>query len=195
MYNLDFKDGIGLIEDETIDLVFTDPPYPKSYMYLYDYLADYCPRVMKHGASLLTIVPHYALEQVMDKFRGKLKYRWVICMNQFTGSHPRMAMGIEVMWKPILWYVKGSYPSGRGFLRDGIEIINTEGQTKPSGHKWEQSLDWCMYYIEKLTKEDDLVLDPYMGSGTVAVACKLLNRRFIGFEIDKEYYDIAITRT
>jgi hypothetical protein len=53
---------------------------------------------MKYGASLMTIVGHYALETVMQYFSGRLKYRWMVCINQFEGKHARMAMGIEVMW-------------------------------------------------------------------------------------------------
>lgn len=44
------------------------------------------------------------------------------------------------------------------------------------------------------SNEGDLVLDPFMGSGTVAKVCMQNNRRFIGFEISKEYYDIIIER-
>ena len=39
-----------------------------------------------------------------------------------------------------------------------------------------------------------MILDPFLGSGTTAVACKRLNRHFIGVEIDKEFYDIAVDR-
>lgn len=193
IYNQDCLDGIKLIDNESIDLIFTDPPYLKEYLYCYDYLANECPRIMKKGASLMTIVGHFALEEVMLKFKGKLKYRWINCMNQFNGSHARMAMGIEVLWKPILWYVKESYPHGRGFLRDGIEIKGKAGQKKEK-HKWEQDTDWAEYYISKLTKEGDVVLDPFMGSGTVAEVCKKLNRNFIGFEKDIQYYNICLER-
>jgi len=190
----DAVEVMSYIPDGSIDLVFTDPPYPKEYFYTYKNLADYCPRIMKHGASLITLVGHYAIENTIKYFDGKLKYRWMLCTNQFSGSHPRMAMGIEVMWKPMLWYVKGSYPKGRGFLRDGIEITSKTGQKKASGHKWEQSLDWCLYYIEKLTQPNDVVFDPYIGSGTVAVACKQLGRNFIGCEINEVYWKIANDR-
>ncbi len=48
--------------------------------------------------------------------------------------------------------------------------------------------------IELLTDEFNLVLDPFMGSGTTGIAAKNLNRRFIGIEIDAGYYDIAYQR-
>ena len=44
------------------------------------------------------------------------------------------------------------------------------------------------------TNEGDVVLDACMGSGTTAVACMNTNRNFIGFELNKEYFDIAINR-
>ena len=48
--------------------------------------------------------------------------------------------------------------------------------------------------IRDFSEEGDLILDPFMGSGTTAIACKQLNRNFIGFEISKEYCDIARKR-
>ena len=193
LYCGDAKDILPELEENSVDLIITDPPYLKEFLYTYGYLADLCPRLMKKGASLLTIFGHFSLEKVINYFQGKLKYRWLLCMNQFDGSHARMAMGIEVLWKPILWYVKESYPSGRGFLRDGVKIEGKSGQKKKL-HKWEQDSDWCTYYVEKLSKPGDLVLDPYMGSGTTALVCEKLNRQWIGIEIDKEYCEIIKNR-
>ena len=44
------------------------------------------------------------------------------------------------------------------------------------------------------TNENDVVLDPFMGSGTTGVACLDLNRKFIGIELDKNYFKLAIDR-
>lgn len=48
-----------------------------------------------------------------------------------------------------------------------------------------------MWFIKLFTKEGDIVLDPFMGSGTTALACRELNRNYIGIEIKKEYCDLA----
>jgi len=50
------------------------------------------------------------------------------------------------------------------------------------------------YLIRLTTRENQIVLDPFMGSGTTAIACRNLNRRFIGFEINEVYYNDAIKR-
>lgn len=48
--------------------------------------------------------------------------------------------------------------------------------------------------LKMFTKNNDLILDPFMGSGSTAVACIQLNRRFIGFEIEEKYCPIALER-
>ncbi|MEA1928639.1 MAG: DNA methyltransferase, partial [Candidatus Auribacterota bacterium] len=47
---------------------------------------------------------------------------------------------------------------------------------------------------ENFTNEGSVVLDPFMGTGTVGVSCKLLKRKFIGIEINKQYFDISEER-
>lgn len=61
-------------------------------------------------------------------------------------------------------------------------------------HPTIKPLEYIKRMILNSSNENDIVLDPFAGSGTTAVACKELNRNFIGFEINKEYYDIAIDR-
>ena len=50
------------------------------------------------------------------------------------------------------------------------------------------------FFIKLLTKEGDTVLEPFLGSGTTGVVAKRLGRRFIGFEKEKKYFDIAVRR-
>lgn len=51
-----------------------------------------------------------------------------------------------------------------------------------------------LHLIKIFSKENSIILDPFMGSGSTGVACKQLNRYFIGIEINKEYFDIAVKR-
>lgn len=61
-------------------------------------------------------------------------------------------------------------------------------------HPTQKPVEMLKYFIKTYTNEGDLVLDNCMGSGSTGVACKQLNRSFIGYELDKEYFKIAIKR-
>ena len=52
-------------------------------------------------------------------------------------------------------------------------------------------IDWL---VKTYSNENDMVLDNTMGSGTTCLAAKELNRKFIGIEKEKQYYDIAVSR-
>ena len=62
------------------------------------------------------------------------------------------------------------------------------------GHPTIKPLELVKRHIEHSTNPGDTVLDCFMGSGTTGVACKMLNRNFIGMEIDKHYFEIAEAR-
>jgi DNA modification methylase len=68
---------------------------------------------------------------------------------------------------------------------------STYGETK---HPTEKPVELLKRIIRPVTLENDIVLDPFIGSGTTAIASIQLNRRFIGFEINREYYNIAMER-
>jgi site-specific DNA-methyltransferase (adenine-specific) len=61
-------------------------------------------------------------------------------------------------------------------------------------HPTQKPVELCAYLLSKFSKENDTVLDPFMGSGTTGVACKKLNRNFIGIELDADYFKIASDR-
>ena len=74
-----------------------------------------------------------------------------------------------------------------------MKIPNTEKMGN-YGHPCPKPLAWAEWIIERATKENDIVLDPFCGSGTVGVACKKLGRRFIGIDISKDYCKMAHDR-
>lgn len=61
-------------------------------------------------------------------------------------------------------------------------------------HTTQKPISLMEHLIKIHTNENDLVIDPFMGSGTTGVACKKLNRRFIGIELEKNYFKIAKER-
>lgn len=73
-----------------------------------------------------------------------------------------------------------------------IEISNANQKGKI--HPTQKPVELLEYLIKTYTNEGDVVLDFTMGSGTTGVACKNLGRKFIGIELDENYFDIAFER-
>ena len=78
------------------------------------------------------------------------------------------------------------------FPKQIIEFSNPSG--KGQLHPTQKPVELLEYLIKTYTNENDLVLDNCMGSGSTGVACKNLNRNFIGIELDENYFNIAKER-
>ncbi len=70
-------------------------------------------------------------------------------------------------------------------------VLHLSTECSNRGHSASFPISLPMWFIKLFTEEGDLVLDPFIGSGTTAVACVKLNRHFIGIEAMKEYHDLA----
>lgn len=78
------------------------------------------------------------------------------------------------------------------YRRPGFSSPRQCSYAKKSGHPYEKPLALMEYLVNRTN--GNLILDPFMGSGTTGVACKNLNRNFISIEINKEYFNIAEKR-
>ena len=79
----------------------------------------------------------------------------------------------------------------RTFLGNIYGQVNSEHQ---EGHNAVFPQWMPLYFLKYFSLERDIIFDPFMGSGTTAIACLKTNRRFIGCEISKKYCDIAEKR-
>ena len=70
-------------------------------------------------------------------------------------------------------------------------VNNSREKTK---HPTQKPVKLLEYLIKTYSNENDTILDNTMGSGSTAIACLNTNRNFIGFELDEEYFDIALKR-
>jgi site-specific DNA-methyltransferase (adenine-specific)/modification methylase len=85
-----------------------------------------------------------------------------------------------------------TYNFNRGELSDIWRIPRERSKIK--GHAAVFPLELAEQAINNFSYENNIILDPFMGSGTTGVACKNLNRNFIGIELDEEYFNIAKER-
>lgn len=84
-------------------------------------------------------------------------------------------------------------PNDKPYLRSLIETSTVSGIERTS-HPTQKSLKLMEQIIKVHTNENDIVLDPFMGSGTTGVACLLNNRKFVGVEINPQYFEMANDR-
>jgi len=174
-----------------VDLVLTDPPYPKEFNYVWDILGESSANLLKGGKSLLTLCGHYQLADVILTLSKYLKYHW--CCILPNNSQPIMhGWNIKVCWKPILWFAKGT-PELHELMVDDFGRIQSVNESK-SLHHWGQDRASVVIPILKLANANDLILDPFMGSGTTLRAAKDLGRKAIGIEIEEKYCEIAAKR-
>jgi DNA modification methylase len=188
----DFVEMYGeFIEDNSIDLIFTDPPYGKEWISLYEDLAKVASRVLKIGGSLVTYVGHCVIPDVIHYMENAgLTYWWPLAVKLSGGFARQHHRGVSIKWKPLLWFVKGEKRNAVDFMSDYIESRTPEKVL----HEWEQSTAEAEHVISRLTVENQVVFDPMFGSGTTGAAAVNLNRKFIGFEKDEEKFEIAKRR-
>lgn len=78
--------------------------------------------------------------------------------------------------------------------RFNIWKISPEKSSKNRFHPAQFPIQLAENHIVSWSNENDIVLDPFMGSGTTGIACMNTNRNFIGFELDEKYFEIAKER-
>lgn len=71
-------------------------------------------------------------------------------------------------------------------------VLHLSTECANRGHSASFPVSLPMWFIKLFTKEGDLVLDPFMGAGTTALACIKLNRHYVGTELMEKYYDLAL---
>ena len=139
-----------------------------------------------------TQIPEY-FKFYVEKHKCKFD---IICWHK-TNALPTYSNKYLSDTEYLLYFRKGkgkcfpkSYEDAKTYY---IAPINHKDKKKYK-HPTIKPLDITEKVIKNSSKENDIILDPFMGSGTTGVACKKLNRNFIGIELDEKYFNIAKER-
>jgi adenine-specific DNA-methyltransferase len=171
----------------SVDLIFTDPPYLREFLPCYGWLAQEAMRVLKPGGFVLAMCGGRYLNQIFRLFDDAgLEYYWKYEL-EMTGRYGGIVwrngqdsnMPISTRHKPILAYAKG-----KGLSRVVTASEYTSGGGDKRFHSWGQDVGSARYFIDCFSWPGDLVLDPFIGGGTTAVACELIGRRCLGLDLD-----------
>lgn len=175
----DFRDHMDKVPDGSVSLIFTDPPYDRKASEMLPALGEFAAAKLADGGSLILYVGQTQIPAALDALRPHLRYWWTIACVHAGRSTVMREYGLNAGWKAVLWFVKGTRHDNGIMVND----VMSGGEEK-SHHDWQQSQSEAEYWIAKLTTQDGMVCDPFMGGGTTAAASKALGRKWVGFEIN-----------
>jgi len=174
------------LPDESVDLIFTDPPYHENLLELYDAIAELASRVLKPGCFLFVYCGKLYLPQVIERLGRHLDYVWAMADVFETGDHVVESVRIKEKHRSILVYKRPGETPKRLLVPDAVH-----SPKQKHDHEWQNADVAARTYIEAYTRYGDVVLDPCCGGGTVPAVCLELQRRFVAFDVDEN----AVKRT
>lgn len=182
----------GNIPDESIDLIFTDPPYLKKYLPLYKHIFEQSARILKRDGFLLIYVGGYWKDEIMAYARENMQYFWDYIVWEPNNSPVSWQRKTICRNKSIIAYTRkdsdGALPSTQ------VLSVWLGGGEDKRYHVWGQDESQARYYIDCFSSAGDVVLDFCSGGGTTLVVSKMLGRNFLGFEKEAEFVDVANAR-
>lgn len=214
IYNMDCMEGIKLLEDNSIDLVVIDPPYKldlnkvkntKSYT--------------NYANELLGLKDGFDLK-VLDLLIQKMKKIniYIYCSKRQIQELLEYFSNKNCTYEVLTWHKQNPSPlTNNIYLPDTEYIIfarergvrlygnyhtkhkyyisgTNQADKKKYKHPTIKPLPFIENHIENSSRPGEVVLDCFAGSGTTLVAAINKGRKFIGFEINKEYHKIAEQR-
>lgn len=220
IYNKDALIGLKKIEDKSIDLIVSDVPYQVTkkgssgtmggYITsdlskqgkifenndtdIEDYINELY-RVLKDDTHCYLMCNQLNLPHFLDVIT-KSNFHYTKCLiwdkcNKICGRYYMNCFEYIIMLRK-----GGDRPINDCGTPDILRVPNVKTKDRNGNniHDSEKPVRLMQILIENSSNENDLVLDMFMGSGTTAIACIKSKRNYIGFEIDKNYYQIAQER-
>ncbi len=186
----DFRNKCKEIADSSVSVIFTDPPYSKDSLPLFDDVGRVAARLLKPSGLFISYSGVLYLPQVQAMLGKHLQYRWMAAISHSGGKKLVQAVKVNQAWKPILIYQK---PPLKNYWQPFTDMVSG-GQSK-TNHEWEQAVDEAVHYIEALCPRNGVLLDPMMGSGTsILAALKCGVKKCIGIDNDPAAYTKAKER-
>ena len=183
------------IPDDSIDLVFTDPPYSKDDLSCYKNLAELAARVLRPGAYCMVYAGKMFLPEILKLLckPDTLDFIWEFCVFHPYSQSKINKYKLFENWRPIILLKK----TGKGKRDEGedrwVQDV-VRGVRDKSQHDWQQDLEAPLQYIKVYSDIDDIVLDPFVGGGTTPSACQELNRYYLAFDKDPDAVQKTLRR-
>lgn len=220
IHNIDFTKGLEMLPDESIDLILTDIPYNVSRENNFKTMKDrqgrngidfgewdkgfneqslkLLERVLKKGGSLVMFHAFEQYETIRSILTGlevKDKIIWQKTNPMPRNRDRRWISDIEI----ASWFVKKGEKwtfnrQDEKYESSVLRFPAESGGGYKRYHPTQKNLKMVEYILKVHSNENDLILDPFMGGGTTALACINTQRNYIGFEINQEYHKVSNER-
>ncbi len=207
LYLGDCLEVLPTLAPGSVDAVVTDPPYGVEFagkrrkaaaagmVTTGGYRDD-----MGHASKIVTFAIEYAKDNCFcaAAFVGNELLFKIPCPDSVGGVFSPSSQCVDrwgfVTHHQVAFYGRDPFRIGRiGGSCPNSTAIKTE-QVVGVGHPCAKPVSWMSWLVRRASKPEWLILDPFMGSGTTGVAAVRLGRRFIGVEIDPDYFEIAKRR-
>ena len=217
LYNMDYKQLTKSLPNESIDLIVTDPPYKTTARgcsgtmggywkeekakkgIIFDNndidCKDYFPefyRILKDGTILYIMcnnvnLQHFLIQGTKAGFKFVKSIIWEkgnkICGRYYMGCYEYILLFRKGKDRPI------NHCGTPDILN--IPIKKLKDNNGKNLHDTEKPTELMEILIKNSSNENEIVLDPFMGIGKTGIACKHLKRKFIGNDIDTNFFKIA----
>ena len=202
------------LDNNSIDLICTDPPYKitsrgssgnaggmmstelskKGKIFndndieIKDYASDFY-RILKDNSHCYIMCNHNNLQDFINEFT-KVGFRFTKSLI-WVKNNKIMGRYYMNQFEYILFFQKGNKQINNCGTSDilSFDNIKTKDKDGKNIHDTQKPISLMKVLVENSSNENDLVLDPFFGSGSTIFACNQLNRNFIGFEINDKYFD------
>lgn len=157
-------------------------------------------RTLKKRGALVLFMSLIKVESIIEiASRHKFYYKTTGVWHKTNPMPRNMNLHFVNSTEAWIYFIKddttGTFNNHGKVCHDFFESSATTGKEKKYGkHPTQKPVKLLSKFVNLLTNEGDLVLDPFMGSGSSGVASILNNRKFIGFELNENYYSISKNR-
>ncbi len=191
---------IKKLPNESIDLILTDPPYGikkegiknSAYLKTFYSILPECFRVLKKEGFFITFFSTKLLPEIFKK--NPFSYYWQFILNCPLGS-VRSPIGFSKYMSCFI-FKKGN-PKIIKWNKDIFNDTPSKSIEPDEGfinHPSPKPKSFIIELLKMFSNEENIILDPFLGSGSTAIACHLSNRNFIGFDIEESYCNLARER-
>lgn len=195
------------VPDGSVDMVLADPPYGMSFQSNYraenhrviagdsdlswlDCFAAECYRMAKDNTAHYVFCSFHHIDKFKTAFEKHFKVKNILTWVKNNTSMGDLKGDFAPKTEFVLFLHKG-----RSLIRGKRDCNVLEfARTGNKLHPTQKPVDMLEFMIEKFSDEGQVVIDPFMGSGSTGVAAINTNRKFIGIELDPEYFKIAQER-